>query len=156
MSSRTAMAALALAACAGGGADTNIEDTGRQLPPESTLCKVWFGYDIGDAANFGDNTLGTNADDVRAVLGEPEKHTDTEFTYDWCVGDGCVKHVSATLTFAKYDRCYRETGKPIAPPYWLADAKVEGFSLPSCWHAGSEMPGLCTECTAPTDVVECK
>jgi hypothetical protein len=127
----------------------------EQLPAESQLCKLTVGYDLSAGSIIDTPVIGTHSDDVRAVLGEPAKRSDTEFTYEWCVGDGCVKKVSAVFTFEKLDRCYRDTGKPIAPPYWLSDAKAVGFTFPKCWVVGSEMRDNCPEYLDAANVTNC-
>lgn len=145
----SAAALLAVGACS---SDNGVAGQSQALlPGNDKLCDVWLGYEIGATT-----VLGTHSDDVRAVLGEPAKKTETEFTYDWCVGDGCEKRASAVLKFTQADRCYRDSGKPITPPMWLHDVTVDGFTRPKCWTVGSEQPQLCTECLAPDDAVACK
>lgn len=156
MNRAVSVAFVAVAACSGGSSGTNVETDVAQMPTESTLCKVWMGYDATVGTPISTPVYGTNSDDVRAVLGEPAKRTDTEFTYNWCVGSSCAKHVTATLTFAKADRCYVDTGKPIMPPYWLSDIRVDGADMPKCWHEGSEDPKLCTECIPQGEIGDCK
>lgn len=141
----------ALIAACGGSVNGVASNSEALLPSDDKLCDVWLGYEIGAVT-----VLGTHSDDVRAVLGEPAKRTDTEFTYDWCVGADCAKRVSAVLTFTQNNRCYADSGKTVTPPYWLHDVKVEGMTLPKCWIVGSEMPQNCTECLNPETTVACK
>ena len=144
----------AISACASdsGGAS---EAQSRQLPIESSLCKVAIGYDIPSPNGPTKIILGTHADDVRAVLGEPDERSDTQFSYDWCVGEACAKHATATIELSKFDRCYRDGGKPITPPYWVTGIRVDGFERPSCWVVAADKRGGCPECLSDRDIVEC-
>ena len=134
-----------LTAC---GSDASGDEPGP-LPSTETLCKLTIGYDSDSLVG---SVLGTNADDVRGILGAPAEASDTRLKYVW---QG-ARTVSATFTFERKDLCYRDSGKPITPPYWLSAVTVEGFDRPKCWVMGSEVAGSCPECLDETDVRECK
>jgi hypothetical protein len=126
------------------------------LPSQADLCKLNVGYDASGGDPLAGEVLGTNADDVRAVLGEPtHRLSDTAWTYEWCIGD-CSRKASFTLTFAKLDRCYVDTGKAVTPPYWMSDVKVDGMAMPACWMVGAEMAGRCPECLDAKTVGACE
>lgn len=144
---RWCVVAVLLAACAG----DDSPDSDRPLPPESTLCQVWIGYENSD----GSSVAGTNGTDLRGVLGEPNSRSATAWTYSWCADSGCTRHAEATFTLQSLSLCGKVSRKPVAGP-WVADVAVTGVSLPSCWVMGSETPDECEGCVQPDEVVRCE
>lgn len=137
-----------LTAC---GSDDGGNEPGP-LPSTDTLCKLTIGYENDRPDPLSPGVLGTNADDVRGVLGAPTEASDTRLKYVW---QG-ARTTSATFSLKRKDLCYRESGKPITPPYWLSGVTVEGFDRPKCWVMGSEVAGNCPECLDEQDVGMCK
>jgi hypothetical protein len=152
--STAALVGLIVSACSS-DSGTAASAQAKQLPAAAELCKLAIGYTINVPGRAPNVVLGTHSDDVRAILGEPETRTDTRFTYDWCVGETCVKHATAVFTLTEADRCYHSSGKPITPPYWVSDVMVAGFESPACWRVGNDMAGHCPECLPDGEVVDC-
>lgn len=135
-----------LAACAG----DDSADADRPLPPESTLCQVWIGYDNTD----GSSVAGTNADDLRGALGSPSSESAGRWTYSWCADSDCTRNAEAAFTLQSLSLCGTVNFKPVGGS-WVTDVAVTGMTLPKCWVMGSETPEACVGCVQPDEVRRC-
>jgi hypothetical protein len=121
----------------------------RTLPSNDVLCQLWQG--TGPVKIPGAvQGWGSNADDVRGILGEPTERAGDTWTYEFTGG-------VLALTFEKADLCGRNDTKPIQPAQWVKDIDALGFDSRKCWilDLRNNVP-TCDGCIEPYSVSECR
>lgn len=139
---RSLVSLLLLSACA-----SEVADGPRVLPSSDVLCQIWQGTGPTDTPGTIQG-WGTNADDVRGILGEPSERKGSVWTYEFTKG-------SLTLTFEQANLCGSD-GKVIQPPQWISSIKADGIESRRCWIQDQRnKEPTCDGCIGPWSVAPC-